>query len=67
MSIRGKKAWNDLYEIMQDHELTPESYMIKLEVLNLLKKSMPANSPDLDIAILLLVIADSNMRELVER
>jgi hypothetical protein len=67
MSHKGRKAWNEMYDIMQDHELTPDSYLLKLEVLNLLKKSMPADCTDLDRAIILLIIADSNMSELVEK
>jgi len=67
MSSRGRKAWNELYDIMLDHELTPNSYMLKVEVLNVLEKSMPVDCSELDRAIILLIIADSNMSELVEK
>jgi len=67
MSRRGRKAWNELYDIMLDHELTPNSYMLKVEVLNVLEKSMPVDCSELDRAIILLIIADSNMSELVEK
>ena len=66
MSRRGRKAWNMCYDIMIGHELTPESLMMKIEVINVMKKSMP-DASDLEIAIMLLVIADSNMSELVEK
>jgi len=67
MSRRGRKAWNELYDIMLDHELTPNSYMLKVEVLNVLEKSMPVDCSELDRAIILLIIADSNLSELVEK
>lgn len=66
MSRRGRKAWNMCYDIMIGHELTPESLMIKIEILNVMKKSMP-DASDLEIGIMLLVIADSNMSDLVEK
>jgi len=67
MSKRGRKAWNECYDLMQEHELTPDSYLIKLEILNVLKASMGSDSTDLEMAILLLVIADSNMIDLVNK
>ena len=67
MTKRGRKAWNECYDLMQDHELTPDSYLIKLEILNVMKASMGKDCTDLEIAILLLVIADSNMIELVNK
>ena len=65
MRDRGRKAWNDLYSLLQGSELTAETYLIKLEIVGNLKKGNPAMT-DLEIAVLLLVIADSNLKELVE-
>ena len=67
MTKRARKAWNECYDLMQEHELTPDSYLIKLEILNLMKASMPQDCTDLERAILLLVIADSNMIELLNK
>jgi len=66
MSRRGRKAWNECYDLMQDHELAPDTFMLKIEVLNLLHKSLPKLT-ELEIGIVLLVIADSNMHQLVEQ
>jgi hypothetical protein len=65
MSSRGRKAWNECYDLLTDHRLTPQSQLLKIEVLNLLEQSMP-NESKVEIALMLLVIADSNMRELVD-
>ena len=65
MSIMSRQAWNVLYDLMSEHELTAETYLVKLEVLNNLRKQFP-NESELEIGVLLLVIADSNMRDLVD-
>jgi hypothetical protein len=65
MSIMSRQAWNALYDLMTEHELTAETYLVKLEVLNNLRKRFP-NESELEIGVLLLVIADSNMRDLVD-
>ena len=66
MSRRGRKAWNMCYDIMLGHELTPESLMMKIEVINLMKKSMP-DASDVEIGLMLIILADSNMSDLVEK
>jgi hypothetical protein len=65
MSVMSRQAWNALYDLMTEHELTAETYLVKLEVLNNLRKQFP-NESELEIGVLLLVIADSNMRDLVD-
>ena len=65
MSGRGRKAWNECYDLLANHELTTQAQLLKIEVLNVLRQSMPDES-ELEVALILLIIADSNMREMVE-
>jgi len=65
MSRHGRRAWNAMYDVLENHELTSEAYLMKIEILNLLDKAIP-NAAGLEKAIMLLIIADSNMRDLVE-
>lgn len=64
MTKASREAWNNLYTLLEDSELTAETYLVRLEIISNLKKSHPTLS-DLEIGILLLVIADSNLRDLV--
>ena len=66
MSKESREAWNNLYTLLEGSELTAETYLVRLEIIANLKKSHPTLS-DLEIGILLLVIADSNLRELVSK
>ena len=66
MRNRGRKAWNELYDLMAEHDLTPEAYLMRIEVLNVVKKWLP-NQNDKTIGLMLLVLADSNMREMVDQ
>jgi len=65
MSYQSRKAWNRLYTVLQEHELTSEAYLIKIEILNVLDKAMP-DCKDLDKAIMLLAISDCHMHETIE-
>jgi hypothetical protein len=66
MMSKGKEAWNELYDLMAGSELTADTYLIKLELVNHLKKLLP-DQTDLQLGILLMIIADSTMRELVDK
>lgn len=65
MSTQGKDHWNKLYDMLEGHELTAETYLMQVEVLNVIRKAMPDQS-ELDVAVALLVIADSNLRKVVD-
>lgn len=64
MSKESREAWNNLYTLLEGSELTADTYLLRLEIVSNLKKTHPTLS-DLEIGILLLVIADSNLRDLV--
>ena len=63
---KGRKAWNNLYTLLEGSELTADTYLMRLEIISNLKKSHPTLS-DLEIGMLLLVIADSNLRDLANK
>ena len=66
MRNRGRKAWNELYDLMAEHDLTAEAHLMRIEVLNVIKKWLPDQN-DRTIGLMLLVLADSNMREVVDQ